>query len=72
MSKSKFSSQEWQLITDGPEWVFAALAAADGNVALAVKAKESKAFKKAVQDYASASPLDERSFLRRLASGVRK
>ena len=57
MSKSKFSSQEWQLITDGPEWVFAALAAADGNVALAVKAKESKAFKKAVQDYASASPL---------------
>ena len=30
--KSDFSKEEWQLLKDGPEWVFAALAAADGNV----------------------------------------
>ena len=57
MTKSKFSPKEWQLITDGPEWVFAALAAADGNVALTIKVKESKAFKKVVKNYSSSSPL---------------
>lgn len=55
--KSDFSSQEWQLIKDGPEWVFAALAAADGNVAVTLKMKESKAFKSAVDDYRSRSEL---------------
>ncbi|MEN8172115.1 MAG: LysM peptidoglycan-binding domain-containing protein [Chloroflexota bacterium] len=53
--KALFSKNEWQMIADGPEWVFAALAAADGNVALTVKAKESKAFKKVVGDYSSSS-----------------
>ena len=56
-NKSDFSKQEWQLIKDGPEWVFAALAAADGNVAVTLKMKESKAFKKAVEGYRSRSEL---------------
>ncbi|MEN8240927.1 MAG: hypothetical protein ABFS17_03310 [Chloroflexota bacterium] len=55
--KSDFSKQEWQMITDGPEWVFAALAAADGNVALTTKGKESKAYKKVIEDYRSRSEL---------------
>jgi ABC-type Na+ efflux pump permease subunit len=55
--KSDFSKQEWQLLADGPEWVFAALAAADGNVAVTLKMKESKAFKNAVADYRSRSEL---------------
>jgi nucleoid-associated protein YgaU len=55
--KTLFSTSEWQLVADGPEWVFAALAAADGNVALMVKAKESKTFKKVVGDYSSSSAL---------------
>jgi hypothetical protein len=55
--KSRFTKEEWQLITDGPEWVFAALAAADGNVAMMTKAKESKAFKNVVKNYTSSSPL---------------
>jgi nucleoid-associated protein YgaU len=55
--KSDFTSQEWQMITDGPEWVFAALAAADGNVALTTKIKETKAFKNVVEDYHSRSEL---------------
>lgn len=55
--KTAFSKDEWQMIKDGPEWVFAALAAADGNVALMIKAKESKAFKAVVDDYRSRSEL---------------
>ena len=55
--KSKFTTEEWQMITDGPEWVFAALAAADGNVAMMTKAKESKAFKNVVKNYTSSSAL---------------
>jgi hypothetical protein len=55
--KEKFTNEEWQLITDGPEWIFAALAAADGNVAIMTKAKESKAFKNVVKNYSSSSPL---------------
>lgn len=55
--KSKFTKEEWQLITDGPEWVFAALAAADGNVAMMTKAKESKAFKDVLKNYTSSSSL---------------
>jgi len=50
-SKASFSSAEWQLIKDAPNWVFAALAAADGNAAILSKAAESKAFKKATDDY---------------------
>ena len=57
MAKSMFSKEEWQLIADGPEWVFAALAAADGNVAITTKAKESKAFKNIVKNYTSSSTL---------------
>jgi nucleoid-associated protein YgaU len=55
--QSDFSKQAWGLLKDGPEWVFAALAAADGNVALTLKMKESKAFKKAVEGYRSRSEL---------------
>ena len=55
--KSDFSKVDWQLLNDGPEWVFAALAAADGNVAVTLKMKESKAFKKAVEGYRSRSEL---------------
>lgn len=54
-SKSDFTKEEWQLITDGPEWVFSALAAADGNVALMIKARESKAYKEVVEEYNSRS-----------------
>lgn len=54
-NKSDFSSKEWQLIKDGPEWVFAALAAADGNVAVTLKMKESRAFKSTLDDYRSRS-----------------
>ena len=43
--KSDFTKEEWALVKDGPEWIFAALAAADGNVAVTTKMKESKAFK---------------------------
>jgi nucleoid-associated protein YgaU len=50
-SKASFNANEWELIKDGPEWVFAALSTAEGNVALTVKAKESKGFKKAVKDF---------------------
>lgn len=55
--KEKFTKEEWQLLKDGPEWVFAALAAADGNVAVTTKMKESKAFKTAVDGYRSRSAL---------------
>lgn len=55
--KALFSKSEWQMIADGPEWVFAALAAADGNVALTVKAKEAKTFKDVVKEYSSSSEL---------------
>jgi hypothetical protein len=55
--KEKFLQEEWQLITNGPEWIFAALAAADGNVAIMTKAKESKAFKNVVKNYSSSSQL---------------
>jgi LysM repeat protein len=50
-SKASFNANEWELIKDAPEWVFAALSAAEGNVALTVKAKESKGFKKAVEGF---------------------
>lgn len=53
--KPKFTKEEWQLIADGPEWVFAALTAADGNAALTTKVKESKAFKDVVKNYAGSS-----------------
>jgi nucleoid-associated protein YgaU len=56
-TKSDFTKEEWALLKDGPEWVFAALAAADGNVAVTLKMKESKAFKGAVDDYRSRSDL---------------
>jgi nucleoid-associated protein YgaU len=55
--KSLFTKEEWQLIADGPEWVLAALAAADGNVALTVKAKEARTFKNTVADYSSRNSL---------------
>lgn len=55
--QSKFTEEEWQLIKDGPEWVFAALAAADGNVAIMTKTKEAKAFKDILNKYSGASPL---------------
>ena len=55
--KTKFTKEEWQLIADGPEWIFAALTAADGNVALSTKVKESKAFKEVVKNYTSSNPL---------------
>ena len=55
--KSKFTNEEWQLIKDGPEWIFAALAAADGNVAIMTKTKESRAFKKLQKDYETTSSL---------------
>lgn len=55
--KSKFSKEEWQRIKDGPDWVFAALSAADGNVALMTKAKESKAFKDVIKNYTASSPV---------------
>ncbi len=52
-AKSKFTSTEWQLLRDGPEWVFAALAAADGNVALVTRMRESGAFKAVVKEYST-------------------
>ncbi len=55
--KSDFTKQEWQMLADGPEWVFAALAAADGNAAVTTKMKESKAFKSSVEDYRSRNEL---------------
>lgn len=55
--KALFSKSEWQLLADGPEWVFAALAAADGNVAVMIKAKEASTFKDVVKDYSSRSDL---------------
>jgi len=55
--KALFTTEEWQLIADGPEWVLAALAAADGNVALTVKVKEARTFKNTVADYSSRSSL---------------
>lgn len=56
-SKTSFSTQEWSLIKDAPDWVNAALAAADNKVALATKIKESQGFKKAVAGYESSSQL---------------
>lgn len=55
--KALFSTREWQMIADGPEWVFAALAAADGNVALAVKSKEASTFKKVLKTYTKKNSL---------------
>lgn len=55
--KPKFTSTEWQLLRDGPEWILAALAAADGNVALTTRAKESGAYKDAVKEFRTASEL---------------
>ncbi|MBN1220703.1 MAG: LysM peptidoglycan-binding domain-containing protein [Anaerolineae bacterium] len=56
-SKTSFSAEEWSLIKDSPDWVNAALAAADNQVALTTKIKESQAFKKAVAGYESDSQL---------------
>jgi len=55
--KTKFTSEEWQMVTDGPEWIFAALAAADGNVAIMTKTKESKAFKDVLKNYSTSNAL---------------
>jgi len=55
--KSKLTSEEWQLVKDGPDWIFAALAAADGNVAILTSTKESRAFKDVLNNYSTTSPL---------------
>lgn len=57
VTKSNFTKEEWQKIKDGPEWVFAALSAADGNVAITTKAKESKAFKDVINNFTTTSPI---------------
>ncbi|WP_420640983.1 LysM peptidoglycan-binding domain-containing protein [Candidatus Leptofilum sp.] len=57
MSKAKLSSTEWDLVKDAPFWVNAALAAADGRVALIVKRKEAKAVNKAMDAYKGGNQL---------------
>ena len=56
-SKSSFSSKEWELIKDSPDWVYAALAAADGREALVTKISESRGFSKALKGYKTNSQL---------------
>lgn len=51
MSKAKLSATDWELVKDAPFWVNAALAAADGRVALLVKRKEAKALNAAMESY---------------------
>ncbi|WP_420629112.1 LysM peptidoglycan-binding domain-containing protein [Candidatus Leptofilum sp.] len=57
MSKAKLSATEWNLVKDAPFWVNAALAAADGRVALIVKRKENKALGKAMEAYKGGNQL---------------
>jgi nucleoid-associated protein YgaU len=57
MSKSKLSTTEWDLVKDAPFWVNAALAAADGRVALITKRVEAKALGKALKNYKSSNAL---------------
>jgi colicin import membrane protein len=56
-SKATLNANEWKLIKDAPEWVFAALSAAEANVAVMTKAKEWKGFSKAVKGFESRNQL---------------
>ena len=55
--KSSFTGAEWELISDAPQYVFAAIAAADGRPGLIRKRKEESAFFKAVSSYKSGNVL---------------
>ncbi len=57
MSRSKFSQSEWQQVKDGPYWVHAMLAAAEGRSALLTKRRESKALDEAIEGYSSDNAL---------------
>ena len=57
MSKAKLSATEWELVKDAPNWVNAALAAADGRVSFFTKRLENKALNKAVSSFSTANSL---------------
>ncbi len=42
--KSSFTASEWKLVSDAPQWVYAAVAAADGRPGLIRARREEKAF----------------------------
>ena len=56
-SKAAFNANEWELIKDAPEWVHAALSAAEGKAALMTSVKENKGFSQAVANYKPQSQL---------------
>jgi len=56
-SKASFNANEWELIKDAPEWVYAALSAAEGRAALMTSVKENKGFSQAVANYKPQSQL---------------
>jgi nucleoid-associated protein YgaU len=56
-SKASFNANEWELIKDAPEWVHAALSAAEGRAALMTSVKENKGFSQAVANYKPQSQL---------------
>jgi nucleoid-associated protein YgaU len=49
--KNSFTAKEWAAIKDAPQWVYAALAAADGRASIMKARKEVKAFEEAVTSY---------------------
>lgn len=51
MSKEKLSDSDWMLVKDAPYWVNAALAAAEGKVAVLTSRREAKALQEAISSY---------------------
>ena len=51
MSKTKLTSDEWEIVRDAPFWVSAGLAAADKRQAIITNRKESKTLDNALENY---------------------
>lgn len=57
MSKTKLSQADWAIVRDAPYWVNAALAAAEGRVAVVTSRREARALTKAISSYNSDNAL---------------
>lgn len=56
-ASSSYTDSEWALLRDGPDWVYAALAAVDGTAALTTKFGESRGYANAMKTYKTSSKL---------------
>lgn len=57
MGNAKLSKSDWAVVKDAPYWVNAALAAAEGRVALLTSRREANALTDAISSYESDNPL---------------